>query len=95
MIKIDLDVFSGLDFVIAGHIHKHQELKKNGVKAVYCSSLIQQDFGENIYGHGFVVWDVENKDYEFVEVESDYGYYKFKISTPEDINNDKEQLINI
>ena len=93
--KIDLGAFSGLDFVIAGHIHKHQELKKNGVKAVYCSSLIQQAFDENIYGHGFVVWDVENKDYEFVEVESDYGYYKFKISTPEDINNDKEQLINI
>lgn len=87
--------FEGCDFVIAGHIHKHQEIKKHGVKIVYCSSLIQQNNGESIHGHGYVVWDVEDKDYEFVELENtDYGFYKFSVNSIEEIDDDKEVLIN-
>lgn len=93
---LDAAVFEGLDFVIAGHIHKHQEIKKNGVKAVYCGSLIQQNNGESIFGHGFVLWDVELRVYKFVEVENkDYGFYKFTIGSETDIEDDKEVLINI
>lgn len=93
---LDPSIFEGLDFVIAGHIHKHQEIKKNGVKTVYCSSLIQQNNGESIHGHGFVVWDVEDCDYEFIELENEnYGFYKFAVNDIEDIENDKETLINL
>ena len=56
------DVFDGCDFVIAGHIHKRQELKKNDVKIVYCSSINQKDFGESVSGHGFVLWDIDVDD---------------------------------
>ena len=93
---LDAGIFEGLDFVIAGHIHKHQEIKKNGVKAVYCGSLVQQNNGESVYGHGYVVWDVSKHSYELVELKNDdYGFYKFIIETETDIEEDKEVLINI
>lgn len=93
---LDLGVFEDLDFVIAGHIHKRQELKKNGVKVVYCSSIRQKDFGETVSGHGFVLWDVAKKTYKFVDVENpDQGYYKFEINDIKDLEEDKEELINL
>ena len=88
--------FEGLDFVIAGHIHKRQEIKKNGVKIVYCGSLMQQDMGENLTGHGGVVWDVENKTWESFDLDrGEYGHYKFVIDNIEDIENDAEKLLNL
>lgn len=93
---LDPNTFSDMDFVIAGHIHKHQEIKKNGVKIVYCSSLIQQNNGESIHGHGYVVWDTETCDYEFKELENKkYGFYKFRINDINDIEEDKEVLVNL
>lgn len=93
---LDAGIFEGLDFVIAGHIHKHQEIKKNGVKTVYCGSLIQQNNGESIYGHGYVVWDIESCDYELIELSNtDYGFYKFTIEKETDIEEDKEILVNL
>lgn len=95
---LDPAVFDGCDFVIAGHIHKRQEIKKNGIPIVYCSSLKQQNFGESVSGHGFVLWDIEDKDeitYKNVDIkDKDGGYYKFEINNIEDINEDKEELIN-
>ena len=88
--------FKGLDFVIAGHIHKRQEIKKNGVKIVYCGSLIQQNMGENLTGHGGVIWDVQSKKWEPFDLDrGEYGFYKFVIDTPDDIDNDIEKLINL
>lgn len=87
--------FVGTDFVIAGHIHKFQEIDRDGSRVVYCGSLIQQDMGEAITGHGYVVWDVPEKTCELVEVPNEnYGYYKFKILSEEDIDNDNETLLN-
>lgn len=92
---LDMKIFKGLDFVIAAHIHKFQELKKNGVRCVYCSSLIQQNFGENVSGHGYVVWDVENKSYEFKKMDNPArGFYKFIISDINDIENNTEEFQN-
>ena len=93
---LDPSVFEGLDFVIAGHIHKFQEIKKHGVKVVYCSSLIQQNNGESIHGHGYVLWDIETTKYEFMPLENvDYGFYKFSINDITDIEEDKENLVNL
>lgn len=93
---LDPNTFSDMDFVIAGHIHKHQEIKKNGVKIVYCSSLIQQNNGESIHGHGYIVWDTETCEYEFMELENEkYGFFKFRINDISDIEEDKEVLVNL
>lgn len=96
---IDTKVFENCDFVIAGHIHKRQEIKKNGVKIVYCSSIKQKDFGESITGHGYVLWDIsdpEEPTYECVDIPNENGgYFQFEINSIEDIKDDNEELINL
>lgn len=93
---LNSDYFENLDFVISGHIHKRQEIKKNGVKIVYCGSLIQQDMGENISGHGGVIWDVEKKEWEPFDLDrGEYGFYKFIIDDITDIEEDREKILNL
>ena len=95
---LDPGIFDGCDFVIAGHIHKRQEIKKNGVRIVYCSSIRQRDMGESINGHGFVVWDtedIEDIEYKYVDIPNpNGGFYKFVVNDISDIQNDKEELLN-
>ena len=92
----DTSLFEGVDFGILGHIHKRQCIKHNGVPLVYCGSLIQKDHGENLSGHGYVVWDVESQNYEEYDIQNeDYGFYTFKINSIEDIEEDKENIINL
>lgn len=92
---IDTDDFEQCDCVMAGHIHKYQELRKNGIPIVYPSSLFQQNSGENISMHGYVVWDMETMEHIFHEVQNDYRIYKFEISSYDDVENDTERLTNL
>lgn len=95
---LDAGIFKDCDFVMAGHIHKRQEIKKNGVRIVYCSSMEQRDYGESVNGHGYVLWDVSDPDeidYEFKDIPNENrGYYKFLIENLKDIDENKEELIN-
>lgn len=88
------ELFEGCDCVMAGDIHKQQNLKRGDVIIVYPSSLIQQNYGETVTQHGFCVWDIETMTHEFVPLISDYGMYKFEISNIDDIDNDNEILVN-
>ena len=93
---MDASYFDGLDFAILGHIHKRQEIKTDGVPLVYCGSLIQQDHAENTTGHGFVVWDVEERKYtEYDLTNEDYGFYTFSIDDIEDIDKNEERILNL
>lgn len=92
---IDSHKFIGCDVVMAGHIHKRQELKKNGVRIVYAGSLFQMNEGETITNHGFLNWNIEDMTYSCVDIKNEYSIYKFKISSYEDIYEDKERLINL
>ena len=92
---IDTNEFKECDCVMAGHIHKFQEIKKNGVPIVYAGSMFQQDSGENTTGHGFLVWDVEKNKYKLHEVTNKYKIYKFKITSYDDVKEDTEKLLNL
>lgn len=93
---LDGEYFSDMDFVCAGHIHKCQEIKKNGVKLVYAGSPVQQDYGENVSGHGYVIWNVDKKTWKHREIENpDRGFYKIVIKDENDINDNKETFINL
>jgi len=75
----DMSMFNGYDLVLLGDIHKHQILqeydKKNKSPLIaYCGSLIQQNHGENLQGHGWLEWDVKNRSFEFHELKNEYGY---------------------
>ena len=87
-------VFNGCNIVIAGHIHKYQQLTKNNIQIVYCGSLLQQNSGENISKHGFVTLDVDTLEHSLTEVTNNYKIYKFKLSSYDDIETDNERLIN-
>lgn len=92
---IDTNVFKECDCVMAGHIHKFQEIKKNGVPIVYAGSLFQQNSGENTTGHGFLVWDIPSMKYKHHEVTNKYKTYKFKITSYDDVKEDVEKLLNL
>lgn len=92
----DASIFDGCDFVIMGHIHKRQELTYNGIPVVYCGSLIQQNHGENVSGHGYVVFDVETGKYRTKDLSNPkYGFYTFTINSIDDLDEDKEEVVNI
>ena len=93
---LEISHFKGVDFVIAGHIHKQQSIKKKGSpEIVYCGSLIQQNFGEDVENHGFILWDVKGKTWELVKVPNDdRGFYVFSITSEKDIEDGKEKYIN-
>lgn len=90
--------FKGCDAVLCGDIHKRQILNyKNGDKmtpVVYSGSLIQQNFGESIENHGFLLWDVKSNEFEEFNVDNEYGFYQFKISSIDDIEKNNEILTN-
>lgn len=91
---IDGKAFDGCDCVMAGHLHKRQILKRGDTEIVYPGSLIQQTYGETISQHGFAIWNVEDMSYRFIDIDSDYGLYDIEIETIDDIDKDKEKLIN-
>lgn len=91
---LPLSEFKGCDCVIAGHIHKYQEINKNGIPVIYCGSLLQQNSGENINGHGYIELNVDDLTYEQHDVTNKYKIYHFKVSSYEDIMNDNEILVN-
>ena len=64
--------FEGYDLVLLGDIHKRQFLNDDETIA-YPGSLIQQNFAE-APEHGFLLWDVEKRKSEFIQVENDYGF---------------------
>lgn len=88
------DIFSGCDFVLAGHIHKRQSIKKGDYEIVYSGSVLQKDYGESITQHGYVIWDLTKNEYTFVDIPSEYGYYDFSINSIDDIKNGNEKLNN-
>ena len=68
---------------------------KKIIKIVMPSSLIQQNFGENVTKHGFLLWDVETKTFTEHDVENRYPYYQFKIKSLEDLENGTEKITNL
>ena len=50
--------------------------------------FIQQDFGEKLYEHGYLIWDVKDRTFTEHNIELDYGYYVFKSTSLEDLENE-------
>lgn len=92
---VELDVFEGCDIVMLGDIHKRQFFNHKGVQIAYPSSLIQQNFGENVTKHGFLLWDVESKTFTEHDVENKHPFYQFKIKSLEDLETGEEKITNL
>jgi len=86
---IDVNNIKNYDYILLGDIHKQQFIKNAG----YPSSLVQQNFGEDPVNHGYILWDLKNKKYDFIRVHSDYAMIKCKVSIF--TNNKKQKRVNI
>jgi DNA repair exonuclease SbcCD ATPase subunit len=83
--RVTVENFVGYDMVLLGDIHKAQILQEYGGTGIpeimYPGSLIQQNHGESVDGHGYVVWDVDSsKVTETVEIKNDIGYFTVTLS---------------
>jgi DNA repair exonuclease SbcCD ATPase subunit len=73
------DMFEGFDMVLMGDIHKRQTLQpynpsKKEPIVVYAGSLVQQNHGELLNGHGYLLWDIEKRTFEEFDIPNDFGY---------------------
>lgn len=84
--NVKLSKFDGFDIVLLGDIHKRQTMQQYSMKGdkkkptvAYIGSTIQQNFGEELE-HGFGVWDVEFRTWEFIPVENDFGFVTIRVT---------------
>ena len=91
----EVDKFNGCDLVLCGDIHKRQVFNiPGGKKAYMVGSTIQQNFGETINKHGFGIYDVEQDNYEFINLINPKPFLSFTIDSYEDIIDGTEKLTN-
>jgi DNA repair exonuclease SbcCD ATPase subunit len=77
-------MFEGHDIALLGDIHMLQDLQyydpDEGMPFIhYAGSLIQQNHGESLTGHGYSLWDLNNIAYKHVEIPNDYGHFTIDI----------------
>ncbi len=68
---------------------------KKEIPVNYCGSLIQQNFGETVSKHGYLWWDLATKTFEECDINSNYGFYQFKIKSMDDLENNAERITNL
>lgn len=89
---LKITVFDDFDIVMLGDIHEFQSFdRKNGETAAYASSLIQQNFGESI-DKGYLIWNLDNLEFERRFLPNDYGYCKLNITKGEIIEERLQDL---
>lgn len=83
--RLTLKSFGSYDFFLFGDVHKFHYLN-NEKTAAYCGSLISQDFGESDDYHGYINWDIINKQSEYIKIYNENAY---------NVINIKELMIDI
>jgi DNA repair exonuclease SbcCD ATPase subunit len=71
-------MFEGFDMVMLGDIHKRQTLGSPTI--AYAGSMIQQNHGESLGKHGYLLWDVESRTFEEFDLPNDYGFYTLDVN---------------
>ena len=72
------EMFDGFDMVMLGDIHKRQTLGTSTI--AYAGSMIQQNHGESLEKHGYLLWDVESRTFEEFDIPNDYGFYTLDVN---------------
>lgn len=66
------------DFAVLGDIHLRQFGTYKNTLWGYSGSLVQQNYGEDIINHGYMIWDLFKKKIEEVNVYNKYGLVNIK-----------------
>lgn len=84
--EYSLEDLKDYDITLLGDTHEHQFLgEKQNI--AYPSSLIQQNYGESLHNHGYILWDLQEKKGTFHEVTNDYGFITLNLKDNIDVNN--------
>ena len=86
---VSIEWFAGYNMVLLGDIHLQSVKynKKHNIYYGYPGSLIQQDFGESIFNHGFLIWNIDkytnNITVDKHHVHNSIGRANMKVSSNE------------
>jgi DNA repair exonuclease SbcCD ATPase subunit len=77
-------LFDYNDIALLGDIHKKQDMQDYSPEEHkpcihYVGSMVQQNHGEGMDGHGYSLWDLKTRMYDFKELKNDYGYFTVDI----------------
>jgi len=68
---------------------------KKDIPLVFVGSLIQQNYGETVSNHGYVLWNVNSLNYKHKTVKNDVGLYHFKINSLAELEDNTEKIVNL
>ena len=80
-------LFKEYDLVLLGHYHEYYKIADN---IAYSGSIVQNNFGES-NNHGFLIWDTNTKNHQFIKLTSNYKYLIIN-DTNEKFNNKCETI---
>jgi DNA repair exonuclease SbcCD ATPase subunit/DNA repair exonuclease SbcCD nuclease subunit len=75
-----------LDYLLLGDVHKRQVFNYKKTICGYSGSLIIQNYGEDLLDHGYLLWHLENKKVEEINIYNNIGYINIK-------ENEKEEIL--
>lgn len=59
---------------------KNYIVRKKTPLAVYCGSLVQQNHGEELNGHGYVIWNLKSKAFRQLDIDNTIGFYTVDVN---------------
>ncbi|MCK5632272.1 exonuclease subunit SbcD, partial [bacterium] len=85
-----------IDMIFSGHLHSYQKLKVGGIDFYYPGSITRNDFAETKEDKGFLIFDDENMDVEFVKLKTtEYKEVKINLVEKGFINLKEEKVKKI
>jgi DNA repair exonuclease SbcCD ATPase subunit len=72
--SFQVDMFDGFDMAMLGDIHKRQTFGEGYEHIAYAGSMIQQNHGELLENHGYLLWDIPTRTFTEHHIHNDYGF---------------------
>ena len=83
--KFSVKDFQGFDFGLLGDIHNGALVSKDPLIS-YAGSLLQLNFGEQQDSHGILLWHLDDKRLERIDIPNDYSFYNVVVQNGEIID---------
>ena len=72
--SFQVEMFDGFDMAMLGDIHKRQTFGKGYEWVAYAGSMVQQNHGEMLEKHGYLLWDIPTRTFTEHHIHNDYGF---------------------
>ena len=72
--SFQVDMFDGFDMAMLGDIHKRQTFGPGYEHIAYAGSMVQQNHGELLENHGYLLWDIPTRTFTEHHIHNDYGF---------------------